>query len=482
MTPDQPITMALAILGAILSIALPSRYALIPLVLSMFLYPSTINIPPDTMQFNLSRVIVIVLLARCLIATSIRAKFKWGWADTGAMLYFGATSLSALLNAKNSGEAVNNRLGFFLSAIAPYFCARLLVTDRARLYGLFKVMLWCAAGLALEGLTEMLTGENPYAELVRFSPVWQTYGGFAMNTRLFLGAMYTRATGPFVQCIMFGWFFALLMAPMTNLFFEKKSLTPWAGAWLALPVGIITSIAAGPMSMAVVSLVLTGLFPLRRFWKVGVACVLVAWMGIAIGSNRTPMEIAANMGFDQSSAWFRVGLLRYTLDQGGMTGHWFAGYGLVPPEYAHHHDLCIHWVALAVIHGLLGVIGFHAFVAAVCWPLWVARRKAVSIADQWLLWSFMSTVVASILALQLVSLFSEMYHIYLMFLGIVANARFFIGQSTRQMSIMAQRSGLPVLLRYTLQPGQKLALVSRPGPSQPPAAPPPIEPLEDRQA
>jgi hypothetical protein len=201
------------------------------------------------------------------------------------------------------------------------------------------------------------------------------------------------------------------------------------------------------------------------------------WLALIVGANRTPMEFMALFGKDQSSSWYRVGLQNFTLKGGGMNGHWVTGYGEIPQQYNEaFHDLCIHWVWLLVIHGFMGIIGFYGFVGACAWSMWRARSLSKKLEDHWLLWSLLATLCASILGMLLVTLFSEVYFIYHMFLGILANSDIIIASGKkdsdnkddsglRRVGVLVEQNGQKYLLRYTLRPGQRLALV--PPPSQP---------------
>jgi hypothetical protein len=67
--------------------------------------------------------------------------------------------------------------------------------------------------------------------------------------------------------------------------------------------------------------------------------------------------------------------------------------------------------------------------------------------------------IASLMSMFVVSLFGEMYFIYHMFLGLLANAPIIMGGGVRHVGVMAEIDGKPVLLRYTLKQGQRLAIV-----------------------
>jgi amino acid permease len=110
--------------------------------------------------------------------------------------------------------------------------------------------------------------------------------------------------------------------------------------------------------------------------------------------------------------------------------------------------------------------------AACAWQLWNAKAKATSVQDQWLVWSLLAVWIASVMSMFVVSLFGEMYFIYHMFLGLMANAPIMVGGGVRHVGVMAEVDGKPVLLRYALKQGQRLAIV-RPG-EPPVVAPGPV--------
>jgi hypothetical protein len=468
--PASTITITVAIVGILLCLVLPKRFALLPLAAAMCLYPSNMLLPPEGSGLTAQRVIGLALLARCIVSTGIRGSFKWGIADTIAAVYFGLLLVSQMIS-QGLNQAMVNRGGFFLSAMAPFWCARFLITDRPALYSLIKGFIWSAVPLSILGLVFMKSGYSPYYPLLESDPLF-----FPTNDpenlavqRMFLGQYFFRAHAPFQQCIMFGWFFALWLVPATNLFFEKRSLWPWVIAWLMLPLGTISSVAAGPMMFAAFSFGILTLFPARQHGTKLLYAALAVWLAFSVFSKRSAMEHLAAFGMDEASSYYRVGLQDEILKRGAMGGHWLAGYGEVPPHFGRFHDLCIHWVSVLVFNGMMGVVGFYGLLGVAFWSLWKARHKAGSIPDQWLLWSFLATLIGALAAMSVVSLFSEMYYIFHLFLALVINAPRLIGEATsRQVGVPAMVGGKLTLLRYTLGPGQRLAIV-RPGrPPRPP--------------
>jgi hypothetical protein len=478
-TPDQPISLAVAIFFSLLSVLLPLRVAILPLCVAMCCYPTNVLVPPAAMSMTVARVVGLVLIVRCICSRSVREKFHWGWVDTTAVIYLGLLTVAQVMTVdptsttnKDVTAAINNKAGFFLSALVPFYAVRFLITDRERLYIFMKGFLWTSLPLTIVALYQTITGDSPYRPIMSSGLFWKEIVFQWDEIRPFLGMKMHRASAPFMQCIMFGWFFAIQVTWCTNLYWEKRRLMPWIVPWLVLPIGIIATVSAGPMMMAALSFVLAALFPIRRHWKVifGSAAGLIVLVSLA--SSRSILEIVASFGLDATSSYYRVNLLDFFMGRrpswklpyfNPMNGHWLAGFGTIPHEFDDYHDLCIQWIFLTVVNGILGASGFYLFVAACGWCLRRARQKAASLADHWLIWSMLSILIASMLAMNLVALFAEMFFIYHMFLGLVTNTMVIcgegVGELERTVGVLAEMNGKRVLLRYRLRAGQKLAIV-----------------------
>ena len=460
MTPDKPITVAITVLGVVLGLMLPRRYAILPVGLSLALYPSNLLLPPDGLGLTAQRVIAAVVLLRCLISREIRTAFKWEIYDTVALVYFVLLFVSQLIT-QGIDQALINRGGFFLSALVPFWCVRMLVVDRQTFYIFIKGFIWAALPLAILGVIFMTRGYSPYYAIMQ-------HGSFFTDTvrpqsmREFMGQMYYRAHAPFIQCIMFGWFFAVWVVPATNLYFEKRSVWPWIIPWLFLPIGAISSVASGPMMVAALSFFLLTFFPLRRFLPALTWTAIFLYVAVLVLANRSPMHLIASFGMDPASSYYRVGLTDVVLKWGGMSGHWIAGYGEIPGGFYGFRDLCIHWIMLVVFNGLMGLLGFYALVFISLVGVLRALRRATTLEGQWMAWGFLCVLVATNAAMFIVSLFTEMYFIYHMLLALFCSAPRLIGGSERQVGVLAEYQGKPVLLRYTLKPGQRLAVVHPP--------------------
>jgi hypothetical protein len=473
LTPDQPISLAFAVFCSILCCILPTRSAIVPLCVAMCAYPTNVMVPPQQVQMTVARVVGLVLLLRCIFTSEVRERFRWMMVDTVGVIYF-ALLLSAQMMTTEMSAAINRQAGFFISALVPFWCVRMLVVDRPSFYIFLKGFLWTSVPLTVLALYQSKTGDSPYRTIMENGILWFDIKAQWLEIRPFMGIPMNRASAPFQQCIMLGWFFAIQVPWCTNLYFQNKSLKGWIIPWLILPIGTIATVSSGPMMMVALSFAFMAMFPIRSKWKAIFGTAGAAYAAVALLAKRGVMEIVSSFGLDPKSGYYRVNLMNYVMGKVSspksglfdpMAGHWLAGYGNVPlPQFEEIHDLCIQWIFLTVINGLMGLFGFVIFVIACAWNLWKANKKSNTLADQWLCWSLFAILIATLLAMQLVSLFAEMYFIYHVFLGLCANSVLICGseQNERSVGVLAEMDGRQVLLRYRLKAGQRLALV-RPG-------------------
>lgn len=481
MTPDQPISLAVAVFFSLLALILPLRCAIVPLCIVMCAYPTNVNVPPPQISMTVQRIVGLALLGRCLLSRTVRERFRWSLVDTAGVIYIGLMIAAQVMTVDPSGAAnkdttaaINKQMGFALSAMVPFWCVRLLVVDRETFYTLTRGFLWTSVPLIVLALYQASSGDSPYRTIMSNGILWQEISFQWKEIRPFMGIPMHRASAPFMQCIMFGWFFAIQVPWCTNLYFQRRSLKWWVVPWVLLPLGTIATVSSGPLMMVALSFIFMALFPWRRHWKAIVAVPIIGLVALSAVSNRSLMEIVAGFGLDPVSGYYRVNLLNFIFGKtvsmpGGyfdpMAGHWLAGFGTMPQQFSDYHDLCVQWIFLTVYNGLMGAGGFFLFVGACAWCLRRAKEKAQSLEDRWLCWSMLAILVASMLAMQLVALFAEMFFLYHLFLGLVANTVLICGsgaEQERSVGVLADMDGKRVLLRYRLKPGQRLALV-RPG-------------------
>ena len=82
----QHITLAIGLLDTILVLLLPPVYALVAYFAALVWYPDYLRASLGTMDISVGRIVVTVLLLRCLCDSRIYRKFVWSRFDTLIML------------------------------------------------------------------------------------------------------------------------------------------------------------------------------------------------------------------------------------------------------------------------------------------------------------------------------------------------------------------------------------------------------------
>src|SRR5437764_11097871 len=114
LTPDQPISLAIAFFCSILCCVLPLRYAIAPLCVVLCAYPTNVLVPPPQMQLTVQRLVGLVLLFRCIFTAEVRHRFKWQFVDWAAAAYFLLQLSAQLMTTADASFAINKHAGFFI--------------------------------------------------------------------------------------------------------------------------------------------------------------------------------------------------------------------------------------------------------------------------------------------------------------------------------------------------------------------------------
>ena len=78
----QGVTLTFALIVSLLAVTQRPAYALAAYITSLIWYPSFLVLSMGTVDMPASRIVVAVLLLRCLFDDNIRTKFTWSRLDT----------------------------------------------------------------------------------------------------------------------------------------------------------------------------------------------------------------------------------------------------------------------------------------------------------------------------------------------------------------------------------------------------------------
>lgn len=431
----QGTTLAIGILGSILVLSLRPAYALAVYITTLVWYPDYMRISIGTIDISVGRIVITVLLLRCLCNSQLKRMFVWSrldtWVTLSMLVYVGMYLLTRPLM-----EALENRSGFLMDTWFVYIAVRLIVTDKEILTSFIKGTSIVLATLAILGIFECVTHAQPFLQMKRFRP-WNTLiGETIVEGRWGL----SRATGPFSHPIMFGACFVMFLPLIWALRHQRgywgKLAYPLSGMAI---LGAISSMSSGPWGTLVVVIFCLVLEKYKRWLKTVLVGLAVLCVLAAVGSNRSLHHVLfsyLNLG---KGDWYqRARLIDVAIERIGQW--WLAGYGGRDPGWGPrtgmgHTDGNNEFIMAGIDYGIWGVI-------ALCSVLAVAIRTLVrmhnlsndTVLRSWF-WSLGTTLVATIVAWQGVSSFGQMPSIFYCILGVVGSAPILVSEETASLKI-----------------------------------------------
>jgi hypothetical protein len=417
----QSLTLLIAVSASALVLLLSPVGRVIVLLTTLAWYPSYLTVKVGTLDFSVSRIVVITIFLAILLGQGRPTNFKFTQLDKFVIAYF-ICEIIAGLTTMPASVFLENRAGAFLSTVLPYFAVRLAITTKKQYYTVLKAIVIIAAPLAIIGLYESVTGNNPFGFLRQYHAwrvISEDFGQAPRETRM---GLY-RAVVTFPQPIMFGLFFAMFAPPCAALFrvVPRNKFLWWIGvAFMAL--GAVSSVSSGPVLSLVLAAVFIACYRWRKYWKVAVVLLLLMVVCVEIVSNRHFYDVIGRFTFSAGTAWYRSKLMEVALG-GGMSGHWLTGFGFADPGWSYridhrsHTDIVNHYLLVLARYGLVGFIPFVGVILTAMKNLIVASRQARLDADKWTIWTLGATLCGLLFAFFSVSLGGQTPTFFYMILG-----------------------------------------------------------------
>jgi hypothetical protein len=190
-------------------------------------------------------------------------------------------------------------------------------------------------------------------------------------------------------------------------------------------LGIFSSMSSGPILVALLALLFIAVYRWRKYWKLLGAVVIVMCLVVEIISNRHFYDVLGGFTLSPLSAWYRSKLIDVAIFEGGMSGHWLAGYGWnVDPgwfakiDMRNHTDLGSNqYIAVLSSFGLTGLIPFFAVFIGALKRLVDAFKTSTLDSDRRLIWCLSAALFGLAAGFMTVSIFGQPTTIYYMMLG-----------------------------------------------------------------
>jgi len=405
----QHLTLIVAACASVLICCTSPITGLAVYVASFTWYPMYMTVSVGTIDFNANRIAILALWGSLLCRTKLAKGFKFIWPDKLLILYFCGQIAAGLSTTQSPTDFLVNRAGAVFEIVLPYFALRVVLDSKDSYIRLLKSVLWVAAPVALMGFYESLTAYNPMHALKRYCP-WRSETSMNMpNPR----SGFYRAFNSFGHPIMFGMFFAILGPICTGVIKStKRNGKVWSRIGIALmALGVFSSMSSGPFMAALFALVFILLYHFRGHLKAMLVIVILLCMLVEVTSNRHFYEVVDRFTFNSATAWYRSRLIEVALFEGGMSGHWIAGFGQnadpgwgLRIDHRSHTDMVNHYLLVLSRYGLVGFVPFLALIVSVSKELIKAYKSAVGKSEQWLVWCMAAGLFGVLAGMNSVSL------------------------------------------------------------------------------
>lgn len=423
----EPITLLIAGCGSLaVCLSKPIRGLIIYFAV-LCLYPQYLTLKLGELDFNTSRIVIIVLLARILLKTDLVRRFRWTWLDTFVVLTFVGQCL-ALSSTTAFITFAERQSGVLVNMVLPYFAVRLVVTSREELLTFVKGLVTLALPLVAVGTLQCVSGYNVYSFM-------RTYDAWESSAQpFFMRRGFYRADGPFGNSIPFGLFFAGLV-PICLISLSQRIWTPATTIGLCglLMVGLLSSMSSGPVFSIAVSVAVLSFYPFRKFKPLLVGVLLATALFLELYSDRHFYEVPSRLTYSSANAYDRIRGYEEAFG-GGMTGHWLTGYGYVGLG-PRSDNTDFHWESKALLSiyvshlarfGLLGLVPFLIVNTLYYVRLYQAARAASTQAYLWVVWCFLATLAGWNVAMLAGPPLAQIIPLHFCFIAVACNLLFIV--------------------------------------------------------
>ena len=399
----EPVTFIIAAIASIGIWRSTPLYGLCIYFAAMLLYPAFLTLKIGPVDFNVGRILILVLYAKLILQTTVLQQFRWTILDKMVVVVFVTKTLALFTNAPVQ-PVLEHESGVVVTVLLPYIAIRAIITTKQDFFILVQTLIGVGLVLAVLGAYESLTGNNPMGFMKSYD-AWQPREHRMIN-RLGLH----RADVSFGNYLAFGLYFAAMLPLSLMLRGNQVKLLSKLFVASLLLVGAISSMSSAPLFAIAFSGAFLFFFPFRMFAPLLIVMTVIVCVFLEFYSNRHFYEVPSRLALDQATVYDRVGLYEEAFG-GGMSGHWITGYGYVglgPGQKYNddfdwqHIDLLNIYINRLVQAGLVGTIPF--LIMNVMYYVYLRRAFVAcrTFEDQWMVWCLTATLLGWNLAMQTV--------------------------------------------------------------------------------
>jgi hypothetical protein len=269
----NPIVLSGLLLAVLLTLLLPRKYAIIPVLLITFLVPAGQQIYLAGMHWTALRVIIVAGFVRvaCSRFSSKSQVFGGGFnlIDQAFLCCTLCQAAGTVLQYMQT-PALINQFGFLIDELGGYFLLRYLIQDRHDIYRALKCLAFLSVILAGFMIREQLTLRNAFG----------TLGGVQLVPDVREGKV--RSQGVFQHALMAGSFAATLLPLFFLLWKSGKARLIAVLGVMGCTIMTITSQSSTPLLAYIAGVLAVLLWPIRKHMKKLRWGLVIALLGLAM--------------------------------------------------------------------------------------------------------------------------------------------------------------------------------------------------------
>jgi hypothetical protein len=411
-TSLSPIVLVAMIIAIILTLVLPRKYALVPVLSMLFAVPLGQQIVVGGVHLFVSRIIILFGFSRVLLTRLTKQKSVLvGGFNSIDRAFFWCTLVQAcavVLLFQTTGALIN-QVGFLWDYLGGYFLLRFLLHDEEDVYSCLKCLAFLAVLFGAFMMVEQRTLHNYFGYI----------GGASIpDTR----TGRVRSQGPFAHALMAGAFGSTLVPLFVLLWRSSKAKFVAAMGFLGAALMTYGSNASTSLLSFAAGMMAICLWPMRKSMR------FIRW-GIAGGVIALDLVMKAPV-------WFVIAHIDLT---GGSSGYQRAA--LIDAFVRHFFDWWLigvkdagswgwylwdaqnQFVNVGETGGLLALILFIVMISR-CFGRLGDARKAVQgdTQKEWFVWLLGATLFANVIAFFGVNYFDQMKFAWFMVLAMITTA------------------------------------------------------------
>jgi hypothetical protein len=265
----HPFVLIMTIIAAILILVLPRKYAVVPLLVTIFLTPFGQEVYFAGAHVFVPRFLILCGWVRIIVTKfSSRSEFVSGGftsVDKIFVLWAFLRALATYLEFMQVG-AIVNQCGFLIDSVGGFFLLRFFIRDEEDILRVTKTFAYIVAILALCMLNEKLHAQNLFGFI-----------GGQLSPFVRDGAI--RAQGPFEGPIPAGTFAGATMCLFMWLWRDGRAKFFAIVGLIGAFIMVVTSASSTPLVTTIGALVGIAMWPLRgrmRAVRWGIALLLIS--------------------------------------------------------------------------------------------------------------------------------------------------------------------------------------------------------------